>query len=145
VLNPRWVTEGIYTILRAGQKGNCNGALAKSDLITMLDSKHYPQDTHDFLLRLMEKFQLCFKLPLHLNYFDCWLVPELLNETQPEIKALLEAPGLDFRYQFEVLPEGFLPRFIVQTHLYSEANPLWRWRTVLWFNRNGHHDKINYH
>lgn len=84
----------------------------------------------------MEKFQLCFQLP---GGRKRYLVPELLGENQPdEIKALLLVePGLGFRYQYEVLPEGLLPRFILQTHVHSESNPKWRWRTGVVLNRDG--------
>src|SRR5581483_9164960 len=127
VLNPRWVTEGIYTLLRVGQKGNRAGVLARTDLAAVLDSRNYPADCYDFLLRLMEKFQLCFELRAGSGRY---LVPELLGENQPdEIRSLLDQPALGFRYQYEVLPEGLLPRFIVQTHSHSEANPSLRWRT----------------
>jgi internalin A len=126
VLKPTWVTEGIYTVLRAGQREDRGGVLCPSDLAKALDPKQYPASKHDFLLRLLERFQLCFRLP---GPIERYLVPELLGENQPEIKTLLDAPGLGFRYQFEVLPEGLLPRFIVQTQAYSEGNPEWRWRT----------------
>ena len=134
VLNPRWVTEGIYTLLRAGQREKSTGVLTDHDLGDVLDAKHYPPECHSFLLRLMEKFQLCFRLPGRLERY---LVPELLGENQPDLKSLLEKPGLDFRYQYEVLPEGLLPRFIVQTHAHSEANSNWRWRTGVVLQRDG--------
>jgi internalin A len=133
VLNPRWVTEGIYPLLRARQVGERRGVLEAADLGAVLDAQAYPSSKHDFLLRLMERFQLCFKLP---GNRERYLVPELLGENQPDIKAVLEAPGLGFQYQYEVLPEGLLPRFIVQTHTYSEANPHWRWRTGVVLNWN---------
>jgi len=131
VLNPRWVTEGIYPLLRAPQVCERQGVLEAADLGAVLDAKDYPASKHDFLLRLMERFQLCFRLS---GNKERYLVPELLGENQPDIKSLLEAPGLGFRYQYEVLPEGVLPRFIVQTHIYSkpdphEAHAQRRWRT----------------
>jgi internalin A len=138
VLNPRWVTEGIYSILRSGQKAKHErkGVLEAGDLERALNANDYPQSSHEFLLALMEKFQLCFQLP---GGPKRYLVPELLGENQPdEIKSLvLNDPGLGFRYQYEVLPEGLLPRFIVQTHVHSESNPEWRWRTGVVLNRNG--------
>ena len=138
VLNPRWVTEGIYSILRSGQKEKQDreGVLEPGDLARVLDARDYPRSSHEFLLALMEKFQLCFQLPGRRKRY---LVPELLGENQPdEIKALLLIePGLGFRYQYEVLPEGLLPRFIVQTHVHSESNPKWRWRTGVVLNRDG--------
>jgi internalin A len=136
VLNPRWVTEGIYSILRMGQKERPNGVLVKTDLAQGLDVGRYPASCHDFLLRLMEKFQLCFRLP---GEVERYLVPELLGENQPDMKSLLDSPGLGFRYQYEVLPEGLLPRFIVQSHVLSEANAEWRWRTGVVLQRDGCH------
>lgn len=138
VLNPRWVTEGIYSILRSGQKDKHEreGVLDPSDLQSVLNPKDYPPSSHEFLLALMEKFQLCFQLAGERKRY---LVPELLGENQPdEIKTLvLNESALGFRYQYEVLPEGLLPRFIVQTNLHSEMNPKWRWRTGVVLNREG--------
>ncbi len=137
VLNPRWVTEGIYSLLRIGQKERQEreGVLEIADLAGALDAQDYPASSHEFLLALMEKFQLCFQLPSRRKRY---LVPELLGENQPEeIRLLVAEPGLGFRYQYEVLPEGLLPRFIVQTHGHSEANPKWRWRTGVVLNRDG--------
>lgn len=134
VLKPTWVTEGIYTVLRAGQREDRGGVLYPSDLARALDPKQYPSSKHDFLLRLLERFELCFRLP---GRTERYLVPELLGENQPDIKTLLDTPGLGFRYQFEVLPEGLLPRFIVQTHAYSESKPDWRWRTGVVLEREG--------
>jgi len=134
VLKPTWVTEGLYTLLRAGHKQNSGGVLRPGDLARALDAKLYPQSKHDFLLRLMERFQLCFRLP---GQEERYLVPELLDENQPDLSALLASPGLGFRYQYEVLPEGLLPRFIVQTHIHSEGNPLFRWRTGVVLERDG--------
>ena len=137
VLNPRWVTEGIYALLRSGQKARQEreGVLEIADLAGALDAQDYPPASHEFLLALMEKFQLCFQLPGRRKRY---LVPELLGENQPaDISSLVAEPGLGFRYQYEVLPEGLLPRFIVQTHVHSEANPNWRWRTGVVLKRDG--------
>ncbi len=128
VLNPRWVTEGIYTLLRGGQQADRSGILSRQALDAILDGERYPAECHEFLLRLMEKFQLCFELPGHPGQY---LMPELLGENQPDLKPLLETPGLDFRFQYEILPEGLLPRFIVQAHRHSEGNPRWRSGVVL--------------
>jgi internalin A len=128
VLNPRWVTEGIYSLLRAGQKQWRDGVLTKAELAKVLDEKRYPRSRHEFLLHLMEKFQLCFRLP---GREERYLVPELLGENQPDLSEFLATPGLDFRFQYEILPEGLLPRFIVQTHIYSEERPRWRTGVIL--------------
>lgn len=134
VLNPRWVTEGIYALLRACQRSPRGAVLIKADLSTALDKKHYPTERHDFLLRLMERFLLCFRLP---GKEDRYLVPDLLGENQPDIRALLKAPGLGFQYKLSVLPAGMLPRFIVQTHKLSSARPEFRWRNGVVLEADG--------
>jgi internalin A len=142
VLNPRWVTEGIYSLLRAGQRENplSRGVLEPRDLHRVLNATEYPPTCHDYLLTLMKKFQLCFSLP---GRNKKHLVPELLSENQPdEIQPLLAEPGLGFRYQYEVVPEGLLPRFVVQTHAHSESNPQWRWRTGVVLERDDCRDVV---
>lgn len=54
-----------------------------------------------------------------------------MGEDQPAgIKVLLEeGPALEFRYQYEVLPEGLLPRFIALTHFHADEEKDRRWRT----------------
>jgi GTPase SAR1 family protein/CheY-like chemotaxis protein len=165
VLNPRWVTEGIYSLLRYNSKkltrldsmdnhekvrdatdeaGEFDYLKSRKppppnpvcifeacDLRYILDKNRYPESKYEFLLQLMERFQLCFKLPDAPVRF---LVPELLYEDQPDIRDQLARPGLRFRYQYEVLPEGLLPRFIVQTHTYSENQQRWRTGVVLKWN-----------
>jgi len=133
VLNPRWVTEGIYSLLRAVQKGHNKAVLSKGNLASILDLRAYPKARHEFLMSLMESFQLCFRLP---GQEAEYLVPELLGESQPDITGFLESPGLGFRYQYTVLPEGLLPRFIVQTNTLSEKNPQWRWRAGVVVHRD---------
>ena len=134
VLKPRWVTEGIYSLLRAGQKER-KAVLTPGDLQGILDATGYPVSSHDFLLQLMVKFKLCFRMP---GNIERYLMPELLGESQPdEVRPLLMEPGLGFRYQYDVLPEGLMPRFIVQTHIYSEMNPNWRWRSGVVLERDG--------
>jgi internalin A len=53
VLNPRWVTEGIYPLLRARTISGREGVLELNDLADTLDSKSYPNDKHLFLIGLM--------------------------------------------------------------------------------------------
>jgi len=93
VLKPSWVTEGLYTLLRAGQKDN-GGVLCPRDVANVLDPVQYPACKHDFLLSLMDRFQLCFRLP---GQEERYLVPELLGENQPDLKEL----GVDLPLRLE--------------------------------------------
>ena len=63
VLNPRWVTEGIYRILNAEDLARRKGELQVDALRGVLDPDAYPPERHGFLLELMRKFELCFTFP----------------------------------------------------------------------------------
>jgi internalin A len=123
VLKPAWVTEGIYGLLNSNELKSAGGVLSTERLGTLLAVSKYPKHRHDFLLRLMERFELCFELP-HTSGSK-FLIPELLPE-EPITLPSLGADVLGFEYHYNVLPEGLLPRFIVRTHALSEDGPRWR-------------------
>jgi internalin A len=70
----------------------------------------------------MRKFGLCFRLSERGERF---LVPELLGKEQPPEAAEFRAEAcLNFEYHYPtVLPEGVLPRFIVQIYALSADEP----------------------
>ncbi len=137
VLKPQWVTEGVYGLLRFAQNKECHGVLQRAWLAEALPAKDYPAEKHDFVLELMEKFEVAFALDApdvatgKTQAPTRWLIPELLPEAQPEPFAEFRTPGvkrLRFSYP-EALPPGLLPRLIVRTNEMSAAHPEWRWRS----------------
>jgi internalin A len=131
VLKPRWLVDGIYTVLRWLHKHETNGALRLEDFPKALKSKRtYPPDMHGFLLALMEKFELCFPVE---SKEGVYLVPGLLDANQPrELRQFTngKAQRIQFRYE-DVRPPGLLPRFIVRSHTLSEGQPRWLRGVVL--------------
>jgi internalin A len=129
VLNPHWVTNGIYKILNANRLEKQKGVIRLGELSGILDKKQYPVEMHGFLLNLMKKFELCFGLP---GKESDYLIPELLSKQEPkEARAFDPQECLNFQYRYPVLPEGLLPRFIVRTHVLSDDTPRWRTGVVL--------------
>lgn len=160
VLNPHWLTTGIYTLLNSKRLAARKGELTPADLTKELDAKKYPKVMHPFLINLMEKFELCFSFDeppqppkktttkttkkrsaddadAAVSLASRYLIPELLDPEQPEIAArdFDETKCLNFLYRYPVLPPGLLPRFIVRTHVLSEEH---RWKTgvILQFDEN---------
>jgi len=134
VLNPHWVTNGIYGLLNAEDVTEQRGELGIADLPGILDSAAYPPERHRFLIDLMRKFELCFSFPDNDDHF---LIPELLAKEQPpEVKQFDLTGCLNFQYHYPVLPEGLLSRFIVRTHGLSTAQPRWRTGVMLHFGGN---------
>jgi internalin A len=129
VLNPHWVTNGIYKILNADRLEKQKGEIRLSHLSKILDKRKYPVKMHRFLLDLMKKFELCFSFPGEDTHY---LIPELLDKQEPPEAREFDPEGcLNFQYHYAVLPEGMLPRFIVRTHVLSDETPRWRTGVIL--------------
>lgn len=130
VLNPQWVTKGIYQILNSPILRKSQGKFTIKTLGDVLPANTYPKVVHPYLLALMRKFRLCHPLD---DRGDKYLIPELLTKEEPELDD--EFPPekcLGFEYRYDtVLPEGLLPRFIVETYFLREPKYVWRTGAVL--------------
>jgi internalin A len=131
VLNPHWVTGGIYRILNAPILAARKGELHFDDLSDFLPGETYPGRMHAFLVDLMRKFELCFQFQ---DGSERYLVPELLDKQQAsDADHFIPEQSLGFEYHYPILPEGLLSRFIVRTHAISEGQPRWRTGVILHF------------
>lgn len=131
VLNPHWVTNGIYKLLNSNLLSEQQGVLRVDDVGRLLDPIEYPRRRHLFLLDLMRKFELCFPFPDEDSRF---LVPQLLDKQQPATAEAFDAVRcLNFEYRYPILPEGLLPRVIVRTHALSAPRERWRTGVILGF------------
>lgn len=126
VLNPHWVTGGIYKLINDDKIMQRRGLLRRTDLARILPKTDYPEDKHDFLLLLMKKFELCFPLDDDGNE---WLIPDLLSKRAPKTGDEFDIKNaLCFEYHYEtLLPHGLVPRFI--SRIYTRIVDECRWRT----------------
>ncbi len=122
ILNPQWVTDGVYRILNSESLRRKHGWLERNDLDQILDPVTYPRHRYPFLLNMMRKFELCFELE---GYEDeRFLVPDLLSREAPDTGDWVGA--LAFRYEYNVLPSSVISRFIVRMHPYLYESFYWR-------------------
>ena len=134
VLNPHWVTTGVYKLLISRLLEERKGLMQLSDLEIILDSGTFPREMHRFLVDIMKKFELSFSFPG--DDLKC-LVPELLEKQEPPETAEFQLDEcLNFQYHYPVVLEGLLPRFIVRTHVLSEDQKRWRSGVILRFEGN---------
>ena len=56
---------------------------------------------------------LCFELPS--SHHERYLIPQALSANEPEY-GMWPADSLRFRFTYDFLPPGLIPRFIVQAH-----------------------------
>ncbi len=122
ILNPEWVTRGVYCILNDDVLMERKGLLARQDLIRILDPRAYPRHKHQFILDMMCKFELCFAFEgLEGEQF---LVPDLLSKEAPVTGDWNDA--LAFQYHYNVLPSSVISRFIVRMQPYLYKTMYWR-------------------
>jgi internalin A len=145
VLRPDWLANGIYAVLRANlfvpgrplardavltaEKLGEVYAVAAQKPVEMLKAKDYPAEKWEFLLRLMNLFQLSFPLNEHGSRQLC---PTLLRAEPPP--GTDEPEGTDtvrLRYEFAVVPAPLLPRFMVRTFSLIEQSKLWQRGAIL--------------
>lgn len=125
ILNPHWVTSGIYKLLNSEILEKQKGEIRLNELSRILDKNEYPVNMLRFIFNLMKKFDLCFSFSDDETHY---LIPELLDKQEVDEAANFRVEAcLNFQYHYPVLPEGLLPRFIVRNHVLNEN--LLRWRT----------------
>jgi internalin A len=132
ILNPEWVTNGVYKILNSNALFQSKGVLERETLSQILDSKEYPRDKHLFIIDMMRRFELCFDFE---GFTDRkFLIPDLLSKEEPYTGEWGDT--LAFQYHYNVLPGSIISRFIVRMNHYIHQNTYWRNGVVLGYQRN---------
>jgi internalin A len=125
VLNPEWVTNGVYKILNDNRlMTQCQGIMDDTELKRILNDPRYPQNKQSFIVEMMQKFELCF--PLEDRRF---LIPDLLPKEERATGDWEDI--LAFQYHYNVLPSSIISRFIVRMHHHSDQKTWWRSGIVL--------------
>jgi internalin A len=133
VLNPEWVTNGVYKILNDRQLIlDDKGILDCTQLQRILEPIRYPSLKQRFLVDLMQKFELCF--PLEDGTNKRVLIPDLLPKEEPATGDWDNA--LTFQYHYPVLPSSVISRFIVRMHHLADKRTWWRNGIVLKLSNN---------
>jgi len=146
VLNPEWVTRGVYQVVTSLDVQTNNGILTPELLdaeITKLKEQlilekkeylRYPFEKYSFITDLMKKFELAYQIDDTDNYF----VPSLLPKDSPYVGDWNEKECLGFRFNYEngLLHETIMSRFIVRMNRYILDKTQWL-TGVLLQNQNG--------
>ena len=126
VLNPEWVTNGVYKIINDNLlMTQFRGILTPQELKRILDASKYPDDKPEFIIKMMEKFELCFPL----DNRDKYLIPDLLPKEEPATGEWENV--LAFEYHYNILPSSIISRFIVRMHHQADKKTWWRSGIVL--------------
>jgi GTPase SAR1 family protein len=122
ILNPRWLTHGVYTLLYSEVANQ--GQLHDTDAVKVLKSTtakdelgnilEYSSSKCDFILKAMEQFEIAYRLPENNQVF---ILPDLLPATRPEYLSFDKTGALSFDFDFiGLLPRHIMTVFIVRRH-----------------------------
>lgn len=148
VLNPEWVTRGVYQVVTSLEVQTNKGVLTPELLDTEIrklndqlhqegkDYLHYPAEKYYFITDLMKKFELSYQIEDTKNYF----IPSLLPKDSPYVGEWNEIDCLGFRYNYEngLLHETIMSRFIVKMNRYILERTQWLTGVLL---KNEHGNK----
>jgi len=125
ILNPQWVTNGVYKILNSHELFQNQGTLTLPILNKTLNPPEYPRNKHLFIVDMMKKFELCYDIEPDKSF----LIPDLLPKD--EIYTGEWDDALAFQYHYNVLPSSIISRFIVRMNAFIHKNTIWRSGVVL--------------
>jgi len=105
ILKPQWATEAVYALIDAKPIIETKGKFQFKDLPLYWGDRLYPTDKHPQLVRLMERFELCFNFIDSNDYF----IPELLPDPIAfDMEPYYSQGSIHFQYRYEFMPEGIL-------------------------------------
>ncbi|ENE4761575.1 GTP-binding protein [Vibrio parahaemolyticus] len=131
ILNPHWITEGIYAIIRSEVLAENNGVITLSGAQTALDnySEHNRfDDKASYIIDAMRNFELCHATEETNTYLIPALLPPQINLSQSwENEYAKHQESIVFLFRFEhLLPPPLLPMFLVKMHSYIVGEQRWR-------------------
>ena len=132
VLNPDWLSHGVYTIINWLSSQNRYG-IAKHELKLVFKDKpdRYPEGKcYDFLFELLKHYELAYEV----RDGEQLLIPHLMDQDRPaDLPAFETEESLQVNYQaVQPLPPDTISRFIVKHHhQIRNQEEVWRYGLIL--------------
>lgn len=125
VLNPEWVTKGVYQIIISERLVKKKGILTMREITRILNKQTYPGERERaYIMDIMDRFELCYQVP-HLR--DTFFVPGAFPKDRPNINWQFKPTAmLRFQYHYDVMPSSIMSLFIVKVHEFIRGRDYWR-------------------
>ena len=147
VLNPYWITYGVYQILTSIYAGKKKGIVRMDKLEYIVNEEEDKKDVYNspdykkitytnperrFLIDILHHFKLCFCISDRSRF----IIPDLLDTSEPlkttePIKSSSE--DIRFMYKYDYLPKSIMPNIMVETHSILKE----KWRTGCVLHKDG--------
>ncbi|KAL8604081.1 hypothetical protein ACOMHN_024906 [Nucella lapillus] len=138
VINPQWIVNVMACVVSVKNSPiqDHQGRLLHKFIPQIWNS--YPNDLHQWLLRLTEEFDLTFPLPKDkVNIVPCLLPQEEPEELQwPSIEGQKRVRETKMMYKFAYLPAGLFNRAQVRLFQFSDGKLIWKRGSLLKKNRH---------
>lgn len=126
VLEPQWLTQAVYAIINSSIIAENYGVMNLNNLSIILgNNAAYPQSKYQYIINVMLKFELCYKVNNETS-----LIPQLLPVQEPDFPFNVDE-ALIFHIKYKFLPKSILPRFMVKQHSNIVGSLHWRTGMVL--------------
>lgn len=130
VLEPEWVTNGVYKIINSNlvkrRKGILELELLPEILLSTMDSSfEIPPEMCVFFIELMKKFKLCYIRDQHTV-----LLPDILQEPEPNFR-FDEHSSIHLVFQYEFLHRHVMTNFMASMLSDNREDLRWRKGVVL--------------
>ena len=136
VLNPEWLTNAIYIIIREAGDLAVNGFISHEGIHKKLDHSDkgtlknvkYSDAECNYVLEVMRKFRLSYKVPGQSDEF----IPALLREKMPlDLKIDGYAKAISYEMKYKYLPENVIHNLMIQMYAYLDYRHCWRKGVVI--------------
>lgn len=134
VLNPEWISHGVYKIINwIHENGKYSISINDFKIVFQDEKQRYPTDKHLFIFKLMMRYELAYEA----KEGGILIVPHLLHEDRPEILPnfpIGESLMIRYKSEMELLPNT-ISRFIVRHNedIKTDGNTylVWRYGVIL--------------
>ena len=136
VLNPEWLTNAIYIIIREAGDLAVNGFISHEGIHNKLDHSDkgtlkdvsYSDAECNYVLEVMRKFRLSYKVPGQSVEF----IPALLREKMPtDLKIDDYKKVISYEMKYKYLPENVIHNLMIQMYPYLDYHHCWRKGVVI--------------
>jgi internalin A len=145
VLDPYWITYGVYQILTSKYVGEQKGIVGMDKLEYIINEEEdkkesyrsvnykklqYSTNERRFLVDILNQFKLCF----YMNDGCDFIIPDLLETREPIAKTepiRNATDSISFVYEYIYLPSSIIPNLMVQAHSLRILKERWRTGCVL--------------
>lgn len=124
ILKPGWLTKAVYALIDNKQTQLSKGKFTINTFKEILDSHEYPRDTHESIIKLMEKFELCFNIIGTDGFILSALLP--IGDTIFLKEATYKNVDIRMNIEYEFMPSGVIARLLCRMHYLLHADKFWK-------------------